>query len=820
MISIEACAGCGIPFSKKSTRHIYCTPKCRPRGKRQNYQSQEHKRDEWRDRVANFVAVDGEGFRRQVEKFTPIDSVPEEELDELDEMLTAGDIEIDIEVDDEGVATRGFYELVERHQYEMLTVGDQTLGKRGEELKPAEVFEFLYSHFEDNQDKKKAYVGFFLSYDFTMWLRNMSERHARALLTKEGKERRTVEFTDDEGDSKSYTYPVTLWKNDGTADFEIEMLGHKRLSIRRHIASEDRVVKDVVIRSDGKTRTVYEAYPYPWLNICDAGSFFATSLLNAINPKGSVEPIVSDEEFALLKRGKDNRDSADFDDATMEYNVLENEVLKRLMTQLDGGFRSVGIHLKASQYYGPGAAAQAMMKEWGVPTGEELREVIPPYALQAGMNSYYGGWFETSFLGQYPEDVIESDVNSAYPAALEKLPCLLHATCDKGDGKPPVPGERDLTIVHVRTHTFEPGSHRTPLFGGLSHREASGSIMHPLETEGWHFLAEVHAAIAAGTIARVEYLDWVQVHPTCACANPFGKIRELYNERLKVGKNTARGIALKIVYNSMYGKTAQTVGKPKYGFSLYASYITSYCRTMILNAMAKLPNQSHDVLMIATDGIYTKCPIPGLDVDPNRMGAWDVATKEGFTAVMPGVHWDNKTRNQVIAARIAAGDEGVPDYSAVKIKSRGVSSKAIGASLHNFDEMFADLIAEYEIGNPVLTAEGEFPQVTIHIDFSLTSAKLALARNKWHTAGHVESTERVISSNPQTKRAAVLKVHTRTGASFLKTLPYEMGAELATQPYRALFGAPAQSLFTEDFDGLVTESGQLGGQLLKSLGKI
>jgi len=815
----KACATCDETFDSKSNRHIYCAPTCRPKRVRRSDNAQEHKRDEWRKKVASFVAVDGEGFRREVEQFTPLSEVPPQDMKELSELVAEGALEYEVEFTDDGEPIVGFYETVERHQYEMLTVGDQTLGKRGHELQPEEVFEFLYSHFEDNPDKKKAYVGFFLSYDFTMWLRNMSERQARSLLTTAGRAQRTYSWMDD-GVEKSYTYPVTLWNGDGSADFQIEMLGHKRLSIRRYVPREEREITGTIINPDGTTRTEYAPYPHPWLNICDAGSFFATSLLNAINPKKTAEPVVSDDEYALLKRGKDNRDSADFDDATMEYNVLENEILKRLMTQLDSGFRSVGIHLKASQYYGPGAAAQAQMKEWNVPTGDELREVIPEWAVKAGAKAYYGGWFETSILGQYPEDVTESDVNSAYPTALEKLPCLLHAQCARGEGKPPRPAERDLTLVYVRTHTFEPGSGKTPLFGGLSHRNPNGCIIHPLETEGWHFLMEVEAAVRAGTIATVDYIEWVQIHPTCHCANPFGKIRDLYNERLRVGKNTARGIALKIMYNSMYGKTAQSVGKPKYGFSIYASYITSFCRTMILDAMAKLPNKSHDVLMIATDGIYTKTAIPGLDVDPERMGAWDVATKKGFTAVMPGVHWTDETREQVVSARIAAGEEGLPDYSAVKIKSRGVSAKSIGGSLQHFDSMFAQMLEEFEYSEVVRTDEYDFPEVTVDISFSMTSAKLALARNKWRTAGHVESTSRQISSNPQNKRPYVIKDKTRAGRMYLATFPYEQGTELATQPYNALFGAPAVTIFIEDFDALVTEHGQLGGLIARSLGKI
>ena len=60
------------------------------------------------------------------------------------------------------------------HRYVMLSVGDDTLFKNGEALGHRDIFAFLYDHFTHNPDKRMAYIGFYLGYDFTMWLKDIT----------------------------------------------------------------------------------------------------------------------------------------------------------------------------------------------------------------------------------------------------------------------------------------------------------------------------------------------------------------------------------------------------------------------------------------------------------------------------------------------------------------------------------------------------------------------------------------------------------------------------------------------------------------------
>jgi hypothetical protein len=140
--------------------------------------------------------------------------------------------------------------------------------------------------------------------------------------------------------------------------------------------------------------------------------------------------------------------------------------------------------------------------------------------------------------------------------------------------------------------------------GALPFRTKTGNILRPQRVKGWYWAHEVEAAIQAGLIDTTEIEKW-ESYQACHCAPPFNLpdigIGRMYNLRLAMGKNTAAGKAFKLVYNSAYGKTAQSIGQPKYANPIYASLITSRCRTLILRAIASHPEKSRAVAMVATD---------------------------------------------------------------------------------------------------------------------------------------------------------------------------------------------------------------------------
>ena len=165
----------------------------------------------------------------------------------------------------------------------------------------------------------------------------------------------------------------------------------------------------------------------------------------------------------------------------------------------------------------------------------------------------------------------------------------------------------------------------------------------------------------------MEYLSWLEYEP-CDCKPPLRGLAGLYDARLRVGKDTPTGKAYKLIYNSMYGKLAQSVGNPKFANSIYASLITAGCRTMILNAIATHPGRADDVLMVATDGVYFRSRHNDLAIS-NRLGGWSETRKENLTLFKPGVYWDDSARERIHLGK-------APNF-----KSRGISARDFAIQL-------------------------------------------------------------------------------------------------------------------------------------------
>ena len=89
---------------------------------------------------------------------------------------------------------------------------------------------------------------------------------------------------------------------------------------------------------------------------------------------------------------------------------------------------------------------------------------------------------------------------------------------------------------------------------------------------------------------------------------PFAFARDYYTLRKKPGTSFALGKAIKLTLNSLYGKTAQSVGgsngkAPVTANPYYAAAITANCRMRLLVAALHSP---HDMVMFSTDGIISR----------------------------------------------------------------------------------------------------------------------------------------------------------------------------------------------------------------------
>lgn len=612
------------------------------------------------------------------------------------------------------------------HRYVLLGAGEVQI-ENPSGLDYMEILPFLYEQFKP----RTAYVGFYLGYDFTQWLKTLPEDRVRRLITIDGRESRRSQSPAMHG--KFLPVDVDEW--------QIDMLGSKRFQFRRKECS---------------CETVKCPHPKgPWMYICDAGGFFQTSFLNVINPENWQTPILSVREYDTILEGKAARGSAELDDDMRKYNRLENDVFRRVMHDLNDGFRKLDVNLPAQSWFGAGQAAQAWMRN-RAPKRTVIEDAVPDWFADAARQSYFGGWFEQQAHGHIPGVTYENDINNAYPFIIATLPCLLHGTYTRGIGKPPPMAAGTLCLVRALVWGQRPHSERRrgTALGAMLHRDAQGRICRPIITSGWYWLDELQSAINAkcvmGSLSPANFYEWVAYAP-CDCKPPLWQVKHLYQMRLDIGKKSSLGKAAKTTNNSIYGKTAQSVGMPQYANPVYASRITSGCRRMILDAIATHPGGKSNVVMVATDAVFFLDPHPLLTYGKG-LGEWECEPRNNLTLFKPGVYWDDAARD-----RIAAGEH--PNF-----KARGISAKDFASTITQIDNEFSMWGDDPPpIDNPEFTPEQlqamgavRWPKVRFTSGFAMVTALQALTRNEWSLAGSVSTGKELVqNANPEDKRTDI-----------------------------------------------------------------
>lgn len=612
------------------------------------------------------------------------------------------------------------------HRYVLLGCGeDQIEDPQG--LHWSTILSWLYERYKP----RTAFCLFYATYDFTQIIKTMPEDRAWRLLTHEGKESRRSRSPK----LKGRFLPVDI------DEWQVDVIGSKRLSFRWKPCD----CETVKCRHERG----------PWMYLCDVGPFFQTGFLNVIDPSRWAEPPCTEEEYEIIKEGKQRRETAGLDDDMRFYNLTENRALVKVMEATDKGLKRIDVRLSAQQWFGPGQAAQKWL-DGKAPKTEDLKEAVPEWFLEAARASYFGGWFEIMAHGIIPGVSHEYDINSAYPAVIAGLPCLLHGDYSRGSGAPKRPGE-GLCLVRALVWGHSPYSHDSEqrYIGAMLHRDTRGRITRPLATEGWFWWHELEAARRAGLITRIakdRIYEWVKYEP-CDCEPPLASMAGLYDFRLEVGKDSPQGKGARLVYNSAYGKTAQSVGHPVFGNPVYASLITAGTRAQICDAIATHPKGVSNVLMVATDAVYFLDAHPLLACS-TRLGEWEHKERSRLTLFKPGVYWDDAARQAILEGKSAA------------FKARGVNAQEFSKAIAQVDAQFeawngspphvpSGLFDDGEANG----ADSEWPRVTFRAHFAMVSCLQALQRHNWRLAGTIDrgedgkGKEYVQSANPEDKRA-------------------------------------------------------------------
>jgi hypothetical protein len=167
-------------------------------------------------------------------------------------------------------------------------------------------------------------------------------------------------------------------------------------------------------------------------------------------------------------------------------------------------------------------------------------------------------------------------------------------------------------------------------------------------------------------------------------------------------------------------------------------------------------------------------------VDPERLGAWDYKEHQNLSILMPGLYWDDKSR------------QSIKSGGNLTLKSRGVSGKYLAPFIDTFDVRWTLLHNEIAASEAGIASPDHAPKIEIVVEFGIISPRLAVARNNWATCGQVVwDDKRLISANPEGKRGGFytdgdllrtgvrVRVRDRNGDVMERTLPYEnrFGAE-------------------------------------------
>lgn len=471
------------------------------------------------------------------------------------------------------------------HRYVLLACsdGDYVEDRRG--LSTVDCLDFLLSL--GSRDARVC--GYYLSYDWTMILRDVAHSDLRGLYTLFRPELRSR-------------------GNGGFARVQYEGFELHWLAGAMWIRDESRKV-----------------------TIWDLGKYYQGPFVGCLKD-WKVRPDVQEEiaEMKLRRSGFTWREISKI----RRYCMHECEALAEFATKLEAAH--LAADMKPRSWFGPGSTAGVLLHRHRI---HERRGYCPPAMLEGVAAAFFGGRSEMSRNGYVRGPIYGYDISSAYPWYISQLPCLEHGRWRK------VTKEREIVgrnIVHALVRGHIRGARGA--WGPLPVRLKTNEIVFPTSgASGFWWRDEWQAARAGWQGLEFEYAYVLERE--CKC-KPFSFVPEIFERRLLVGKESGEGRVLKLGPNSLYGKLAQTIGKAQYASRIWAGMITSGTRAQVLRLMLRHKDLDN-VLMVATDGLFSteriephpKHDLITLDAASVRLGGWERKEHDSITLVRPGIYW-------------------------------------------------------------------------------------------------------------------------------------------------------------------------------------
>jgi hypothetical protein len=613
------------------------------------------------------------------------------------------------------------------HAYFLLRAGNKRLlpSEGNARLTTVQCLDFLTS-----LDPHPIYVGYFFDYDVTKILEDLGWTKLDRLIHRDKRARE---------DGKG-VFPVSYGM------FEVDYLPRKEFKVRRTQGEDTK-----------------------WRVFNDVGSFFQCRFVEAI----AKWDIGTEKQRELIGVGKEGRANFSFADIESidEYNAMEIVLLEELMEKFRAACLETGY--TPARWQGPGLLAEAMLSKHGVQRTRDIslfNTEAYEGLLTFARNAFYGGRPEIMGVGPVNRVVHQFDINSAYPYAMQFVPCLVHGKWKRKrhgiKGQDFERGKNRVDNLRLVYGTFE--AHPTtkdrkrPMWYGLPLRTKDGAIVYPAAGRGWYWSFEVDSAIHQRFTV---FEEWSYTRH-CQC-EPLGFVRDVYLSRQRMGKDAA-GTVLKLGLNSLYGKCVQSVGSPKYANPIWGSFITAWCRSMIQDFIhgsewCKQDSMwcGKDVLMIATDSVCTFNE--RLDISPSKdLGGWSVETHpRGMFLVQPGLYF---------------GTSGKAS------KTRGVPRSVIETREQDFRDAFDRMVESRHLADGDIVVD---QRMFVGIRYALHRHNLKLL-GQWieFTDPETGRTGKTIRFDWRSKRAPWPVLNPMPGAhDYIETFPQDGSVDTETLPY-------------------------------------
>jgi hypothetical protein len=373
------------------------------------------------------------------------------------------------------------------------------------------------------------------------------------------------------------------------------------------------------------------------VKIYDAMQFYISSLDDAaktyLEEHKKYEGLYQDEKFPNYIEKDELKLIAD-------YCQLDCSLTVQLMNMWVEKFHD-SFHFYPKQYYSVGSIAVTYVKT-------QLNDMpvfkCASYEVQEmAYACYYGGHFEIYSRGKH-EDVYHYDINSAYPYAMVKMPDFLNGTWIEIRSYDAYLKHRK-NIGFYKVHCIISEDRVAPFL----FRNAENLINCPAGEFITHTTSmELDVALEHYGV-EIKFIQGFAFVPAKKQNSEFGHLIEnMYQTRLEQ-KDPLQKTVYKFLINSLYGKFAQSRPKPRGMFSpICCSYITGYCRAMLLDAIKEY---KQDIIMLATDGIFSQKPLPVDTSGEKILGNWEADFHPKFYLVMAGIYSYNTIDNPVMESK-------------------------------------------------------------------------------------------------------------------------------------------------------------------------